>query len=196
MKSSHHQFWAILLSWISLIPANLQWCTPVEDSMTGRHWKIHFTHRRLHQTLTFRQAQYSAFVLQLAKLPYLSDMHISVADNVGLRTSKALLLNVACHPDALANRLALLPRSVDAQLFVVHSLYFDMNVNPIQHGIGDSFLIFRNGSGSTPTGLLWVIEPAVSGIYAVRYVFLARLCKEDCHDISRVFFNSINAGYS
>jgi len=43
--------------------------------MMGTLRQIELTHRRPHQTLTF--------ILQLAKLPDLSDAHIGIANNIG-----------------------------------------------------------------------------------------------------------------
>ena len=45
-----------------------------QDAMIRSCRQIHLTHRRPHQTLTF--------VLQLAKLPYLPDTHVGIADDV------------------------------------------------------------------------------------------------------------------
>jgi len=93
----------------------------LQDAMIGARRQIELTHRREHQTLTF--------ILQFAELPYLPDTHIGVADDVGLRIGKALLLNIACRLHTIANRFAGLPHSITAQLFVVHSWDFDVNVN-------------------------------------------------------------------
>jgi len=45
-----------------------------QDAMISPGRQIHLTHRRSHQTLTL--------ILQLAKLPYLPDMHIRVTNNI------------------------------------------------------------------------------------------------------------------
>jgi hypothetical protein len=48
----------------------------IEDSVISSRQQIELTHCCPHQTLTLRQTQYSAFILQFAKLPDLPDAHI------------------------------------------------------------------------------------------------------------------------
>ena len=79
-----------------------------------------------------RQAQHAAFILQRAKSPYFPDTHIGITADVGLRTGKPLLLNIACRLFTLANRLAGLPHSITTQLFVIYSWHFDVNVDSIK----------------------------------------------------------------
>jgi hypothetical protein len=51
-----------------------------QDAVIGTRRQIKLRHRRPHQTLTLRlrSTQRDAFILQLAKLPYLPDAHIGV----------------------------------------------------------------------------------------------------------------------
>ena len=104
--------------------------------------------------------------LQSAKLPYLPDAHVRVADNVRLRTGKALLLNIARRLHTLANRLAGLPHSITAQLFIIRAWDFDMDIDAVEQGTGDASLVFSNGSRRTPASFLRVTEvPAGRGAH-------------------------------
>ena len=50
-----------------------------------------------------------------------------------------------------------------------------MDVNPVKQRTGDPFLVSGNDSRSTPTGLLWVVEPpAGAGVYTIEQVFYAQ----------------------
>src|SRR6266508_5283332 len=63
-------------------------CSP-GDAMIGARRQIELRHRRPHQTLTLRQAQCTAFCLQLAELPDLPDAHIGVTHH-GLQSRETL----------------------------------------------------------------------------------------------------------
>ena len=92
--------------------------------MIGTRQQIELTHRRSHQTLTF--------VLQFAKLPYLSDAHIGIADDLRAVTGESLLLNISRGLYSGAYRFARLPQPIPAQLFIIHARNFDVNVNSIK----------------------------------------------------------------
>jgi len=78
--------------------------------------QIHLTHRRPHQALTF--------ILQLAKLTYLPHAHIGVADNIGLRIGKTILLSIPCGLHARADGFAGFTDSISAELFIIHTRDF------------------------------------------------------------------------
>ena len=63
-------------------------CSP-GDATIGARRQIELRHRRPHQTLTLRQAQCTAFCLQLAELPDLPDAHIGVTHH-GLQSLATL----------------------------------------------------------------------------------------------------------
>jgi hypothetical protein len=53
-----------------------------QDTMIGTRRQIELRHRHPYQTLIIRQAQYDAFILQFARLLYLPEAHIRIADYV------------------------------------------------------------------------------------------------------------------
>ena len=124
-------------------------------------------------------------ILQPVKLPKLPDAHIHVADVIGRRTDEALLLNIACGLNSGSIRYRRFPHSISAQLFIIHTWDFDMNVDAVQQWTRDPLLIFchhcrrtgagplvfGNGSRHTPTGFLWITKmSAWSGTHHVDYL--------------------------
>ena len=82
-----------------------------------------------HQTLTFG--------LEAAKLPYLTDAHICVTNDIrcfdirGLNTRVSFCLYISSDLNTLANGLAGFAEFVAAELFVVHTRNFDVDVDAL-----------------------------------------------------------------
>lgn len=100
--ASHDQFWPVLQRlrqvWGADFLAALQICycaRQFQDSVIGSRRQIHLIHSCTHQALTL--------VLQPAKLPYLPDAHIRVADDIGFAIRKPLVLNIPRGLDTPAN---------------------------------------------------------------------------------------------
>jgi len=70
------------------------------------------------------------------------------------------------------NSLTRLPYPVTAQLFIIHSRHFDMNINSIQQWTRDSFLIFCHKRRGAGTGFLRVAIIAARAGYTQYYDFL------------------------
>lgn len=72
-----------------------------------------------YQALILRQAQYTAFGLELIKLPYLPDMHICVTYDIrDANTRISLYLDISCGLHALAYHLAGFVKFIAAQFFI------------------------------------------------------------------------------
>ncbi len=131
--------------------------------MIGACRQIELTHRRPHQALTFR--------LELAKLSYLADAHIGVAEDVGvgrLGVGKSVVLNISGGLHALADGLAGFAKFIPAEFFVIDSGHFDVDVDAVEQWTGDSFLVFGNDSGGTCAGLDGVsCVPTWAGVYTI-----------------------------
>src|SRR5215212_2027000 len=68
--------------------------------------------------------------------------------------------------DTCTNGFRCLPYSISAQLFIIHSWHFNVNVNAIQQWTRNSFLIFGDQSRCTCTRLLCIsIETAWTGVH-------------------------------
>ncbi len=105
--------------------------------MIAARRQIELRHGRPHQALTL--------VLQPAKLPYLPDAHIGVANDIGCSmTGEALVLNIACGLDSCLNRFGHFACSIPAQFLVIHTRHFDVNINTVKQRSGDSLFVFRH----------------------------------------------------
>ena len=106
--------------------------------------QIELTHRYPHQTLTF--------VLQLAKLPNLPDAHIRIAEDrmPGLDVQESGSLNIACCLDGFANGLGRFSQAITAQLFIIHTWDFDVNVIQSNTGSEMRFRYFVTTTGAHP----------------------------------------------
>ena len=117
-----------------------------------------------------------AFILQPAILPDLPHPHVGIADNVRRAVWwESFVLYLTCQLDSCTNSLGGFSQSITAQLFIIHTRHFDMNIDPIQHGTGNALLVFGNDNRRTPTGFLWIkINSAGAGMYTIRRVSLAQ----------------------
>ena len=80
-----------------------------------------------------RPAQHGAFILQLAELPYLPDANIGIANNLGRTVLReAFVLNIARGLHALTDRFRRFSDSVTAQLIVIDTRHFDVDVDSIE----------------------------------------------------------------
>lgn len=123
--------------------------------MIGARRQVELAHRCPHQTLTFG--------LEIAKLPYLPDTHVGVAEDIGigrLGIGKSVMLNISCGLDAFANRLAGFAEPISAEFFIVYTWDFNVNVYVVKDGTGDAFLVFGNDSRGTSAGFLRAPEMA------------------------------------
>src|SRR5688572_4504134 len=99
----------------------------LEDSMISTRRQIQLRHRRPHQALTL--------ILQLAGLSYLPHVHICVANNArGAIRGEALVLNIPRGLDTSPNTFRCPSYSIPAQLFIINSWNFDMDIDAIQQG--------------------------------------------------------------
>lgn len=64
------------------------------------------------------------------------------------------------------------PQPVSAELFVIHAWDFDVDVDPVEQGTGDSFLVFRDHGLRTRTRLLGIpIKAAGTWVYTIGQLF-------------------------
>jgi len=81
---------------------------------------------------------------------------------------KTLALYITRGLHARSDRIGRFTNSITAQFFVIHPRDFDVNVNSIEQGTGDSLLIFRRKGMRTGAGLLGIaIKSARAGVYAI-----------------------------
>ena len=133
--------------------------------MIGTCREIELAHCCPHQALTFG--------LQLTKLPDLADAHVCITCDIrcfDIRVTNArvsLCLNISCGLNPLANRLAGFTQPVAAELFVIHTRDFDVNIDAVEQETGDSLLVIGNNSGGTGAGLLRVavIAAGTGGVH-------------------------------
>ena len=77
--------------------------------------------------------------------------------------------------DSDPNGFKHLPRSISAQLFIIHSGNFDVNIDAIQQRTRDLFLIFGHHRRHTSTRLERVtIESAQARIHTIRHIFYVK----------------------
>jgi len=81
--------------------------------------------------------------VQLAEFSHFSHTHIGVAGDVCPGEAFALALAGGLHPGADDRRW--FAHSVAGQLVIIHTRDFNMDVDPVEQGAGDAFLVFGNG---------------------------------------------------
>jgi hypothetical protein len=100
---SCHQLWTVLQCFSQMRGLDLlaprQVCDrprEFQDTVIGTRRQIKLRHCGVHQTL--------AFILQLAKLPYLPDAHIGVTDDIGTVIRESFLLDITSGLHTCADR--------------------------------------------------------------------------------------------
>jgi hypothetical protein len=96
----------------------------------------------------------SDFCLATGETNAFPQAHIVIADDVRTVIRKSFRLYITRGLDPSMNSFARLIHSVSAQLFVIYSGHFNIDVNSVQDGTGNQLLIFGNDSRRTGTGFL------------------------------------------
>ncbi len=88
-------------------------------------------------------------------MPDLADTHVCVADDIS-GVGEALILNISGGLHSLADGFASFAEFIFAEFFVVHTRDFDMDVDAVEDGTRDSFLVFGDNGRGAGAGFLCV----------------------------------------
>ena len=88
-------------------------------------------------------------------MPDLPDAHVGVADDIGLVIGKSYLLDVPRSLHSFADGFTGFAETISAEFFVIYARDFDVNVDAVEDGTGDAFLIFGHHAGAQVQGF-WV----------------------------------------
>ena len=90
-----------------------------------------------------------------------------------MEIGKSVVLNVSRGLYALANGLAGFTEAISTEFFVIHTRDFDVDVDAVEQGAGDAFLVFGDDSRGAGAGFLRVsIESTWTGVYTSAHSFL------------------------
>jgi hypothetical protein len=101
-------------------------------------------------------------------------MPIGIANDV-LHPGEAFHLPLARSLHPLADGRGRLSLPVAGEFFIIDTWHFDVDVNPVEHGTGDAFLIFGYGRWGAGTGLFVTPKMATrTGIPTIKRIFHAK----------------------